>query len=129
MPDSPEPKSDPKTPVKPGRVYDDLYTLDYRVPGTPERQVGTRDGCMNVLLGGLYAFLALGLCWWIIVSGGHPTAWIIIAPATFLVGLPFVLALCFKAWRRFALGILLVTGTVALIFGACAFGISNALRH
>jgi hypothetical protein len=66
-----------------------------------------------------YAVLALLVSIGAIAGSRGGPAVVFLVPAI-LIGLPAVVSLCFRGWRAFALGILIVCGVVLLVFGICA---------
>jgi hypothetical protein len=121
MTESPLTPPDPIEPdaATPAPVREDVPYLDYRNPVTSNRTDSAGDGCLYVMVGALYAMAAVGVCWWIISSqpttGYAPPTWILTVPATVLLGLPFLVGLFFRAGRRMAIGIFVVT-VLALFF-------------
>jgi hypothetical protein len=102
----------PEPPNKP-------HPLEYNRIGAPTRVGRTGEVMLGIGGGCGYAVLALLVSTGVIVANKGEPGTLLLIPAI-LIGLPAVIALCFRGWRAFALGILIVCGVVLLVFGICA---------
>lgn len=110
-----EPQSDIREP-EPDPVP---HPLDYARPNDPKPPKQRTEIAAPLSAGCGYAVLAMTLSFAVISSARTNSNTVFLVPAILLGG-PFLLSLCVRGWRAFALGILIMTGLVVLIVGTCS---------